>query len=121
MRYFYSRIPVADETRPEPATAAPRVKVRITNAKEAQRIPRSPADNLRQAPATPLMLTPTVAWRMLCARTGGGVTLQCFYGWIRNGSLFSIRMGKRIFVPVDKLDDLIEICLAGEDLKSAPG
>lgn len=123
MNHHTERIRSVHETRAEPLTAGPDVKVRLTetNARAAERISRGPADKSRQAPATPLMLTPTVAWRRLCAKTGGGVTIQTFYRWLGNGSIYSVRLGKRIFVPIDKVDDLIENCLAGEDLKSLPG
>lgn len=123
MNHNYERILNDREARPETLTAAPHVKVRLTKTilQPAKRISRRPADNLNPAPATPLMLTPNVAWRRLCARTGGSITIQTFYRWIGNGSVYSVRMGKRIFVPVDKVENLIEICLAGEDLKSSPG
>ena len=123
MDHHNERIRNVHKTIIEPLTATPNVTDRITqaDAKAAQWISRSPAGNLRQSPATPLMLTPTVAWRRLCARTGGSITIQTFYRWIGNGSVYSVRMGKRIFVPVDNVEKLIETCLAGEDLKSSPG
>src|SRR5579859_4650239 len=123
MDHHYKRFHIHPETMPDYAIAPPGVKVRITqaNTTAAQPITRSPADKLRQAPATPLMLTPTAAWRKLCAKTGGSVTIQTFYRWIGNGSVYSVRMGKRIFVPIDNVEKLIETCLAGEDLKSSPG
>jgi hypothetical protein len=120
---FSKRLRILREIKPDYTFGAPRVKVRLTKPipRAAQHISTVPPDNLRQTPATPLMLTPTLAWRRLCARTGGGVTIQCFYRWIGNGSLYSVRLGKRIFVPIDKVDALIENCLAGEDLKSFSG
>jgi excisionase family DNA binding protein len=69
----------------------------------------------RKTPATPLMLTPTAAWRTLCARTGGGIALGSFYRWIRDGRIFSIRMGRKILVPVETMDEVIEKCLSGEE------
>jgi excisionase family DNA binding protein len=118
MDHTYERIQSGRETRPEPLTAAPHMKVRLTKTIPctAQSVPNDPSNRLNRAPATPLMLTPTVAWRRLCARTGSGVTRQTFYRWIRNGSLYSVRMGKRIFVPIERLDDLIKKCLTGEKL-----
>ena len=60
------------------------------------------------------MLSPAAAWRSLCARTGGFITLATFYRWLRNGKVYSIRLGQRIFVPREALDDLIKACLSGE-------
>ena len=61
-----------------------------------------------------LMLSPVAAWRALCARTGGFITKVTFYRWLRNGRLYSIRLGQRIFIPKTALDDLIKTCLAGD-------
>lgn len=61
-----------------------------------------------------LMLSPAAAWRSLCAKTGGFVTKATFYRWLRNGRVYSIRLGQRIFVPQTALDDLIKTCLSGE-------
>ncbi|HET7841045.1 MAG TPA: hypothetical protein VFM21_05540 [Terriglobia bacterium] len=61
-----------------------------------------------------LMLSPVAAWRSLCARTGGFVTKATFYRWLRDGRVYSIRLGQRIFIPQTALDDLIKTCLAGE-------
>jgi len=70
----------------------------------------------RKTPAHPTMLNPTAAWRLLCARTGGGIALGTFYRWIRDGRVVSIRMGRKILVPVAMMDQLIEKCLNGEEL-----
>lgn len=60
------------------------------------------------------MLSPARARRILCARTGGSVALVTFYRWLRNGSIFSIRLGQRIFIPEEALEDAIKKCLDGE-------
>ncbi len=60
------------------------------------------------------MLSPSSAWRSLCARTGGCIAKVTFYRWLRNGRVYSIRLGQRIFIPQTVLDDLIRNCLAGE-------
>jgi hypothetical protein len=60
------------------------------------------------------MMSPRSAWRLLCARTGGDVTLMTFYRWLKNGKVYSIRLGYRIFVPRSSVEDLIKQCLAGE-------
>jgi excisionase family DNA binding protein len=70
----------------------------------------------RKTPATPLMLTPTAAWRTLCSRTGGGIALGTFYRWIRDGRICTIRLGKKILVPAQMLDAVIDKCLRGEEL-----
>jgi hypothetical protein len=62
------------------------------------------------------MLNPTAAWRVLCARTGGGIALGTFYRWIRDGRMTAIRMGKKIQVPVQMLDIVIDKCLNGDEL-----
>ena len=67
-----------------------------------------------QASQVPAMLSPTRAWRILCARTGGVIALVTFYRWVRNGRVYSIRLGQRIFIPQPALEDLIRQCLIGE-------
>jgi hypothetical protein len=61
-----------------------------------------------------VMLTPAAARRSLCARTGATIAMVTFYRWLRDGRVYSIRLGQRIFVPQAALDDLIKTCLAGE-------
>ena len=100
---------VASSARP---TSAPE-KSSYTLFKRTSAHPLRPG---RKTPATPLMLTPTAAWRILCARTGGGIALGTFYRWIRDGRICTIRLGKKILVPVQMLDEVIEKCLRGEDL-----
>lgn len=70
----------------------------------------------KKSPATPLMMNPTAAWRMLCAKTGGGIALGTFYRWIRDGRVCAIRMGGKILVPAEILHVVIDKCLKGEDL-----
>jgi hypothetical protein len=60
------------------------------------------------------MLSPTRAWKSLCARTGGSIARVTFYRWVRNGKVYSIRLGERIFVPATALEDVIRHCLSGE-------
>jgi hypothetical protein len=61
-----------------------------------------------------IMLSPAAAWRSLCARTGGSIAKVTFYRWLRNGKVYSIRLGQRIFIPQAALDDLVTKCLDGE-------
>jgi hypothetical protein len=69
------------------------------------------------APARPAaMLPPARAWQILCQRTGCRVCRATFYRWISHGSVYSIRLGFRIFVPTTALEHLIKQCLEGERL-----
>jgi len=67
-------------------------------------------------PATPLMLTVREAWKRLCAETGAGVDLSTFYRWIGELSVYSVRMGNKIFIPVAEIERVIQLCLNGENL-----
>ncbi len=69
----------------------------------------------RTTPATLRMLTPLAAWHHLCAKTGGTISLVSFYRWIRNGRVCAVRLGRRCYVPIQILDDLIKRCLEGEE------
>jgi len=77
-----------------------------------------PASELRQAPwsadAAQHMLSPQAAWRILCKRTGGGISRATFYRWVSCGRVYSVRLGFHIFIPQAALEDLIKQCLAGE-------
>ncbi len=64
----------------------------------------------------PFMLRPEAAWRILCVRTGARIHLASFYRWLKNGKVYSVRMGYNIFVPRPALENLIKQCLAGERL-----
>ena len=75
-------------------------------------LPPSTADPARPAP----MLVPCRAWQILCQRTGCQVCRATFYRWISTGSVYSIRLGFRIFVPITALEHAIKQCLAGERL-----
>jgi hypothetical protein len=66
------------------------------------------------APVTAAMLTPIHAWRLLCHRTGGGISRTTFYRWLSSGKVYSIRLGYRLFVPYPVVEELIKQCLAGE-------
>src|SRR5260370_33566392 len=71
--------------------------------------------------APPVMLTPKIATRRLRAGTGCEVAPGSIYVWIAAGKIDSIRVGGRIFIPVDALDNLIEQCLAGKRLSRKAG
>jgi excisionase family DNA binding protein len=73
----------------------------------------SKAAAMHSAPA-PFMLRPQTAWKTLCSRTGGAVHLGTFYRWLKNGKVYSVRLGNNIFIPRTTLEELIEQCLTGE-------
>ena len=60
------------------------------------------------------MLTPMHAWRMLCRRTGGNISLTTFYRWINSGRIGVVRVGSRYLIPLPLLEEVIERCLDGE-------
>jgi len=64
-------------------------------------------------PALP-MLTPTHAWRLLCRRTGGSVSLSTFYRWINSGQVGAVRVGLRFLIPLPMLEEVIQKCLDGQ-------
>jgi excisionase family DNA binding protein len=68
------------------------------------------------APDLPPLLSPPKAWRILHRRTGGHVSRSTFYRWLDNGKLYSIRMGTRIYIPWEVLQEVIQKCLQGEPL-----
>jgi hypothetical protein len=66
------------------------------------------------APPSRLMLSPQRALQVLRRYTGAFVGRSTFYRWINTGRVYSIRMGFRIYVPWETLQDTINHCLAGE-------
>ena len=60
------------------------------------------------------LLAPTAAWRILRRRTGGHVSRSTFYRWLDSGKVFSLRMGSRMYVPWQELQETIGRCLSGE-------
>jgi excisionase family DNA binding protein len=82
---------------------------------EVRAVPLDPSDSPGK-PAPPLMLTPRIAWRRLCAATGAGIAMRTFYLWIATGKIDSVRMGRNTLIPAEALDNLINLinqCLAG--------
>lgn len=108
---------IAQNATPEPLTPEPNAKPRLkkTRAQPVKPVRIRSSQAWMRPPATPLMLTPTIAWRTLCKKTGGGVHLVTFYKWIERGKVSSVRLGKKIFITPKALDDLILRCLAGDD------
>ncbi len=80
----------------------------VTPGFPARTSPRSPA-----APKFPALLTPHHAWRLLRRRTAGLVSRTSFYRWLENGRLYSLRMGRRLYIPWPALEELIQECLFG--------
>ena len=62
---------------------------------------------------TPL-LSPTKAWRILRRRTGGHISRSTFYRWLDSGKVYSLRIGSRMYVPWQALQEVIGRCLSGE-------
>lgn len=62
----------------------------------------------------PRLLPPTAAWRILRRRTGGHVSRSTFYRWLESGKVFSLRMGSRMYIPWQELQEVIGRCLSGE-------
>ena len=62
----------------------------------------------------PPLLSPPNAWRILHRRTGGHVSRSTFYRWLESGKVYSLRMGSRIYIPWQALQEIIEKCFQGE-------
>lgn len=61
-----------------------------------------------------LLLSPPNAWRILHRRTGGRVSRTTFYRWLDNGRIYSLRMGARMYIPWQVLEETIQKCLQGK-------
>jgi excisionase family DNA binding protein len=60
------------------------------------------------------LLSPPNAWRILHRRTGGHVSRSTFYRWLESGKVYSLRMGSRMYIPWQALQEIIQKCLHGE-------
>lgn len=60
------------------------------------------------------MLPVLRAWLRLCDATGAAISLGTFYRWISAGRVDSIRLGRKIFIPVPEVEGLIKLSLSGE-------
>jgi hypothetical protein len=60
------------------------------------------------------LLSPPSAWRILRKRTGGHISRSTFYRWLESGKVYSLRMGSRMYVPWQALQEVIGRCLNGE-------
>jgi hypothetical protein len=106
-----------DEMGSERSRATPGTELTLAKPFEAPGNPvyLSVAHRARITPVSPVMLTPVAAWHHFCARTGGSISLMSFYRWIRNGKVCAVRVGKKFYVPLRILDELIKRCLEGEE------
>ncbi len=62
----------------------------------------------------PTLLVPRHAWLLLCRKTGTSLSRTTFYRWLREGRILTVRVGHRLFVPVEALEEVVARCLAGE-------
>jgi hypothetical protein len=102
----------ARRTNPRPI----RSRISKKEKEEAKEAGRARYRMSTSPPATPLVLPVRQAWERLCAQTGASVDLSAFYRWIGNLSVYSVRMGNKIFIPIAEVERLTEQCLRGERL-----
>lgn len=60
------------------------------------------------------LLSPPRAWRILYLRTGGRVSRSTFYRWLDSGRVYSLRIGTRMYIPWQTLQESINKCFQGE-------
>ncbi len=94
--------------------SSPDITKRATFQEEKVYAAPAPPGVIPGAPGGLPMLSPSNACRILRRRTGGAVSRATFYRWLRNGKVYSIRVGLKILIPWPALDELIQQCLAGE-------
>jgi hypothetical protein len=85
-------------------------------ANEVKAVVPEPLDMSVMRAAPLVMLTPRIALRRFYAGTGFEIARETLYLWIKTEKLYSVRMGRRIFIPVEALDNLVKQCLAGDRL-----
>jgi excisionase family DNA binding protein len=97
-------------------TAKKRQKFQLTPAppKGAEGVERDAWGRPVCPPGTMLVVSSTSAWRALCAKTGCSMGWTTFYSWIRSGRIESIRVGRKYYVKVTTLDNLVALSLTGE-------
>ncbi len=78
--------------------------------------PRIQSGGASFTPACGPLLSPSRAWRILRQRTGSRLARSTFYRWLESGRAYSLRIGTRIYVPWQELDEIIRKCLNGESL-----
>lgn len=75
--------------------------------------PHPPDLSVMRAAARPVMLTPRAALPRLRAGTGCPIARRTLYLWLKEEKIYAVRMGRRIYIPIEALDNLIKDCLAG--------
>jgi len=76
-------------------------------------VPNPPDLSVMRPAARPVMLTPKAALPMLRAGTGCPIAIETLYMWIKTEKLYAVRMGARIYIPLDALNSFIKDSLAG--------
>ena len=76
-------------------------------ANEVKAAVPEPLDWSVMRPSPPAMLTPRVALLRLRAGTGCPIARETLYLWLKEGKIYAVRMGGRIYIPVEALDDFI--------------
>lgn len=71
-------------------------------------------DSTEDAQGRRTLLSPPNAWRILHQRTGVHVSRSTFYRWLESGKVYSLRMGSRIYIPWQALQEVIQKCFQGE-------
>lgn len=85
----------------------------IAEASVAQTVSQYPAIAAGEAPQPPV-LSPASAWRFLSYRTGLPVSRATFYRWLSSGKVFSLRIGRNLYIPTPVMEDIVKRCRAGE-------
>ena len=75
----------------------------------------TPPSGARRAPSdSQPMLSIASAWRILCKKTGVSIGRNTFYRRVSRGTVYSIRLGGRVYIPLVDLEELIKRSEAGE-------
>ncbi len=56
----------------------------------------------------PELLPASSAWLAIRNRTGIPVSRPTFYRWLNNGSVHSVRLGLKVYVPMSTIDTLVK-------------
>jgi hypothetical protein len=92
----------------------PRILAAMAALSEANNNVSGPLDMSVMGAAPQVMLTPRQAIRRFCAGTGYEIQRRTLYLWIKAEKIYSVRVGQRIFIPLETLDNLVRQFLAGE-------
>jgi len=78
--------------------------------------PSSPSTGSDESMRHIALLTPQQAWRLIIRQTGGSLSKTTFYRWLNQGKLYSMRLGWRIYIPLESVNEVVKRCLSGERL-----